>query len=281
MIGLIRQAATAAVMPDGTAYWRLDMERAQMIAQRCGCSCGDVDIMALQEKIIPEKYSRNRQSIRCDQQIRLLQSAAAIVGLGGLGGSVTEMLARIGVGRLTLIDADRFEESNLNRQALCTRIHLGRLKAEAAGEQVAAINASITPTPLALRLDALNARALLAGHQVVVDCLDNIADRFVVEKACRENAIPLVSGAVAGFCGQLTVVFPRDKGLAAVYGNPDGSNHPEGVETSLGNLSFTVNVMAGLQCAEVINILLTGDSPLRNRLLVMDLSDATVEVVAL
>jgi len=279
IVDQIRKAASKRVRADGSGYESLGLVEAGAIAARLGRPVRHIETAALAQGIVPEKYSRNLTALSPDDQIVLARAAVAVVGVGGLGGNVTEMLARIGVGRLTLIDADRFEESNLNRQVLCTPDCLGRLKAEVASERVATVNASVTAIACALRLDDTNARSVLAGHQVVVDCLDNLPDRLVVEKACRDNGIALVSAAVAGYCGQLTVVFPGDRGLGAIYGDATGST--TGVEAHLGNLAFTVGVMAGLQCAEVINVLLHAHSPLRHRVLVMDLGDATVEVVVL
>lgn len=279
LVDQLAGAATTQTRPDGTAVAALDLKSAGRIGARMACDGATIAGAALGQGIVPEQYLRNQKTLSTDDQLVLARSAVAVVGLGGLGGIVTEMLARAGVGRLTLIDADRFEPSNLNRQVLCTLDDLGRFKAEAATRRVAAINPAVVPTARTERIDATNASALLAGHQVVVDCLDNLPDRFVVETACRDKGIALVSGAVAGFCGQLTVIFPHDRGLTAIYGKPAVS--VEGAEAILGNLACTVSVMAGLQCAQVLSVLLTGQSPLRHKLLVMDLSDATFQVVRL
>jgi molybdopterin/thiamine biosynthesis adenylyltransferase len=279
IVDQIAKAAAMQTRPDGTTVAVLDLEAASRIGTRMACDGAAIAETSLGQGIVPEQYLRNQKSLGTEDQLVLARSAVAVAGLGGLGGSVAEMLARIGVGRLSLIDADRFEPTNLNRQVLCTLDDLGRFKAEVAARRIAAINPAVIPMARPERIDTANASALLAGHQVVVDCLDNLPDRFALETACRQNGIPLVSGAVAGFCGQLTVIFPRDSGLTAIYGKPAVS--AEGAEAVLGNLACTVSVMAGLQCAQVLGVLLTGQSPLRQRLLVMDLSDATFEVVRL
>jgi len=277
----LARAATTQTRPDGTTVAVLDLEAAGRIVARMGGDGVAVATTALGQGIVPEQYLRNQKTLSTDDQLVLARSAVAVVGLGGLGGIVSEMLARMGVGHLSLIDADRFEPSNLNRQVLCTLEDLGCFKAEVAARRVAAINPAVVPTATVGRIEAIDAGHRLAGHQVVVDCLDNLPDRFVVETACRQNNIPLVSGAVAGFCGQLAVIFPQDKGLTAIYGDPALLRQTKGVEAGLGNLACTVSVLAGLQCAQVLSVILTGQSCLRHRLFIMDLSDATFEVIRL
>ncbi len=100
-------------------------------------------LVALQNDIVPEHYARNLRFFSVEDQIALLNSQVGVVGLGGLGGAVTEILARIGFGRLVLLDGDMFEESNLNRQFLSKTDLLGSSKANAAKQRVAEVNPSI------------------------------------------------------------------------------------------------------------------------------------------
>jgi molybdopterin-synthase adenylyltransferase len=228
----------------------------------------------------PQRYARNRGTLSGRDQIVLLGSRVCIVGLGGLGGGVTEILTRLGVGPLTLIDGDVFEESNLNRQLLSTVQNLGTSKATAAALRVRQINPSVQTRIHPVFLDAQNAASLLEGAAVVVDCLDSLRTRFVLEKAAKAAGIPLVSAAIAGTYGQITTIFPEDPGLSLIYGPEDGV--PEkGAETALGTLPYTALALASLQCSEITKILLNRGSLLRNRLLVLDLMDNAVEVLAL
>jgi molybdopterin/thiamine biosynthesis adenylyltransferase len=206
--------------------------------------------------------------------------AEGVVGLGGLGGTVAEVLARMGVGRLTLVDGDRFEESNLNRQLLSTVDGLGQLKSEAAQARVGRINPSVDVNALTEFVTADNAGAVLEGCNVVVDCLDNLRTRFVVEDACRRIGCPLVSAAVAGASGHVTTIFPEDTGLRLIYGEP-GQLPLKGAETALGTLPHAVVFLATLECAEVVKIILKKGSLLRHKLLVADLMDGIVEVMNL
>jgi molybdopterin/thiamine biosynthesis adenylyltransferase len=129
-------------------------------------------------------------------------------------------------------------------------------------------------------LTAANADVLLNGVDVVVDCLDNLPTRFHVEDACRRIVRPLVSAAVAGVSGHLTTIYPEDRGLRLLYGEPE--NAPlKGAETSLGTVPFAVVFLAALECAEVTKIILGRGTPLRHKLLVADLLGGTIELMTL
>jgi molybdopterin/thiamine biosynthesis adenylyltransferase len=115
----------------------------------------------------------------------------------------------------------------------------------------------------------------------VVDCLDNIPSRFALEAAAKRAGIPMVSAAIAGISGHVTTIFPEDKGLETIYGPEDQISMAKGAETRLGCLAPGVNLIASLECAEVLKVLLKKDTTLKNRLLVVDLADYTVESLQL
>jgi molybdopterin/thiamine biosynthesis adenylyltransferase len=280
LITAIHAAAPARTQTDGAAYASIAAARVRDLSQAFGLSGCEVEISALENGVVPERYARNLNTLSLDEQATLLKAGVAVVGLGGLGGTVVEILARLGIGSLTLIDGDRFEESNLNRQLLSTMDRLGMPKAQAGAERVQQINPSVSTRVHGLFLTADNALQLLAGSAVVVDCLDNLPTRFDLQTACRQLNLPLVSAAVAGASGQLTVIFPEDQGLAAIYGDPSGLP-ATGVEAVLGNLPHTVTLLASLQCTEVVKILLGKDNVLRNRLLLVDLTDLTFAIMRL
>jgi molybdopterin/thiamine biosynthesis adenylyltransferase len=272
--------AEARAFPDQTPYRSLSVQNVLELSRRSGIPGREIEITALENGIVPERYARNMRIFSLTDQATLLKARAAVVGLGGLGGAVTEILARMGVGRLTLIDGDRFEESNLNRQLLSTIDHLGHSKAEAARRRVGQINPSVECTGAAEFLRPENAGGLLAACDVVVDCLDNLPTRFVVEDACRDLGRPMVSAAVAGASGHLTTIFPEDRGLRLIYGEPQNLP-PKGAETALGTVPFSVVFLASLECAEVAKIILKKGTPFRNKLLVADLMDGLIEVMTL
>ena len=228
----IAQLAEEGRFPDGEAFSGISRSAAAALTRETGLPLRRIEQAALATGIVPLHYARNMQSLTPTEQSTLLGARVCVVGQGGLGGGVTEILARQGVGALTLIDGDRFEETNLNRQLLCTESGLGGLKAEAGADRVGRINAAVKVTHHAVFLDASNAAGLMAGADVVVDCLDNLRDRFVLEAAAKAAGIPLVSAAVAGTGGHATTIFPEDPGLRLIYGDPGqgaaqrGRSHP-------------------------------------------------------
>lgn len=221
----------------------------------------------------PNRYDRNREALSASECEELAKKHVTVVGCGGLGGSVIEALARIGVGSLHLIDGDVFEPSNLNRQILCTESALGREKALVAAERVRAINSEVTPKPTVAYLTEQNAASLLEGAECVVDCLDNLEARFWMAHACQNLGIPVVYGAIAGWFGQVCTVFPQDVSFTSIYGEPFG----ESQHKKLGNLAFTAHTVAAVQAAETVKVLLGRAGAIRNRLLMIDLLDGSVD----
>jgi len=276
----LKARATPRAFPDGTLYTAVDGRTVEILSGFFGVSGRQVEIAALEQEIIPERYARNFKTFGFEDQAALLRAKVTVIGLGGLGGGVTEILARDGVGRLTLIDGDRFEESNLNRQFLSTRDLLDTPKAAAAAERVDRVNPSVEVSAHTLFLDADNGPDLMAGSDVVIDCLDNIKTRLLVEWACKQAGIPLVSAAIAGVAGHVTTVFPEDPGLRLIYGDEEDMD-AKGAESTLGTLPHGITILSALECAEAVKIITGRGKPLRNRLLLMDVADYTFQVLEL
>ena len=226
------------------------------------------------------RYARNFQSISLEEQESLASARVCVVGLGGLGGGVVEMLTRIGVGTLDLVDGDCFDETNLNRQLLSSEKDLGVPKAQVARERVVAINSTVNVNAFNAFLNRENAQEIMGNAQVVVDCLDSIAHRFLLQELAQTQNIPLVSGAIAGTAGQVTVIYPGDLGFQLIYGDSD-DNKGSGIEQQLGNLAHCALLVASLQSSEVIKVLLGWGEILRNRLLICDLMTNSFEVMQL
>ena len=223
------------------------------------------------------RYDRNKTALSEDECASLAEKSIVVVGCGGLGGLVIEALARIGVGYLRVIDGDVFEESNLNRQLLCTEETLGREKALVAAERVKAINSEINIDPVVSFIEEANAYELLANADCVVDCLDNLEARFWTAHACQKLSIPIVYGAIAGWFGQVCTVHPGDVSFVSIYGEPFG----ESQHKTLGNLPFTAYAIASLQASEAVKVVLDKPGQIRNRLLMVDLLDGSVDDVEL
>lgn len=222
-----------------------------------------------------KRYNRNIGTITIEENYKLSVSKVCIIGCGGLGGHIIEGLARIGTGFITAVDGDVFDETNLNRQLLSSQINLGKSKAQEAKNRISKINSSVQVTPLDVFLTEENASDIVAGHDAVVDAMDNINGRKILEKACEIQKIPLVHGAIAGWHGQATVIYPGDKTFSLLY--PDDEN--KGVELETGNPSFTPAVVAAIEVAETIKVILKRPQVLRKQLLTIDLLNHQYEVI--
>jgi molybdopterin/thiamine biosynthesis adenylyltransferase len=276
----LKKTKKETINSSGKKYYSISLKQIKEIAGKFQTKSREVEILALKSDIIPERYHRNLGVISPSEQIKLLQSKVAIIGVGGLGGTVLELLARIGTGKLIIADKDMIGDSNLNRQILSTETNLGQNKAEVAVRRVKEINSSIEITGHSVFIDSDNVKKIIEGAEVVVDALDNLPVRFILQQACRELNIPLVHGAIAGFNGQLTTIFPQDKGLELIYGS--NKNLPEhGSEVTLGAPTATPALIASLEAQEVIKILLKRGKLFRNRLLYIDIEDGTMEILNL
>lgn len=276
----IAESAEICLAPDGKEYPVIGFKAVHSIAQARGISAREVEIAALKQGTIPRSYLRNMGTIGQDGQIKLLRSAVAVVGAGGLGGTIIELLTRQGIGHIIIIDNDRFTEEDLNRQLMSTEEDLGEYKAITAARRVKEINSAITVTPLVEKLTRGNARKLLKGAKVVADGMDNLPSRFAVEEACRDLGIPFVYGTIAGFNGQLMTIFPEDVGLSSIYGPLH--NLPErGIEVKIGTPSATPAMIAAWQVQEVIKVITGIGKPLRNHLLVLDAWEGVVDKIEL
>ena len=214
-----------------------------------------------------ERYLRNHDAISEEEQAFLSTKRVLVVGCGGLGGMVIECLARIGVGYLRVVDGDVFEESNLNRQLLSSTMNLGRPKTLAARQRVLAVNPLVEVEAVQANLTAENALELLADCDAVVDCLDNIPARLVLQQSAKSAGIPMVHGAVAGWNGRVCVIGPGEDLLNLLY--PD-TQESRGEEWQAGTLAFSASLTASWQAAETVKLLL-GKPGLHGEILEVDL----------
>jgi molybdopterin/thiamine biosynthesis adenylyltransferase len=249
----------------------------QEVVNEMGLSRREVEIAALREHLVPTRYERNLGTVGWEGQITLLQSTVGIVGAGGLGGWVIEGLARMGVGRLIIIDGDVFEENNLNRQAFCVERNLGHSKVEAARQRVAEVNAAVEVVTHQARVDEPQMVELLRGADVLVDALDALPTRLALQRAARELSVPLVHGAIAGFVGQVMTILPDDPGLLGLYGRDRVPEH--GIEAQWGNPAATPMMVAAWQIQEVVKLLTGCGEPLRRRMVFMDSEIGAIDIL--
>lgn len=247
-------------------------------ANEFSISVAAVEKIALQQGILPARYQRNRQLLSTQDQLHLCQSHVVVVGCGGLGGNVIEGLTRLGVGTLTVIDPDVFEENNLNRQLLSNLANLGTRKVDAAVDRVAQLNPAVKVQPKFQALDKNNGAMLLSGAHVVVDALDSIEVRLELSALCHRLELPLVHAAIGGWYGQATTQLPGRHGLETIYSR---NRKQSGLEKNMGNPSFTPAMLAAVEVAETCKILLSRGTPLCDRLLIADLLDMEFDEIPL
>lgn len=276
----INELKTAGVSSAGGEYQSLSLKAMDAIRNETRLSGRKVEIAALENGVIPTRYHRNIGSIGVSGQLKLLKADVAVIGAGGLGGGVIELLARLGIGGITVVDGETFSEDNLNRQLLCTRVNIGKSKAAAAAERVLEINSAVEVTPHQVFLDAENVDSLIGDCDIVIDALDNIPARFLIQEAAGRLELPLVHGAVAGFIGQLMSVFPGEAGLTALFG-PEGESPPGGIEVEAGVPAVTPFLIAAGEVMEALKIILGIGRPVAKRLLYFELEEGKVSEINL
>ena len=216
-----------------------------------------------------DRYVRNIGTLTQDENQTLHDSKVLVAGCGGLGGYIIQMLARLGIGHITAVDPDVFDRTNLNRQLFADELSIGKSKALITKERIKLINPDIDILPVIEYIDTDNGEKILAGHDLVIDALDNIPSRLVIEEICKNLNIPLVHGAIAGWYGQVCSVLPGDDTLSRIY----SSDISKGIERHLGNPAFTPALVASIQVSEAVKILIKRGELLQNKLLFMDLLD--------
>ena len=267
----IRECAMKITDPAGREAKILEDRAAREIAWQSGVALHEIYREALNLGVYPYRYIRNVDILSAAEQLRLAESRVAVIGAGGLGGQVIVLLARIGVGTLVVVDCDHFDETNLNRQALCTAETLGESKARAAVEAVASINPGIRVIPHPVRIDAGAIDGILAGSDVAVDGLDNAPDRLLLQEAAGRLGIPMVHGALAGFEGRIMTILPGDAGVKQLYGETADRADPDRPEAVLGVPAVTAALIGTFQAMEVLKILLRRGSLFRNAMAYADL----------
>lgn len=221
-----------------------------------------------------ERYSRHLllPEVGAQGQQKLLQSRVALIGAGGLGAPAGLYLTAAGVGSLTLIDDDRVEKSNLQRQVLHTDARVGVAKTESARIALNALNPGVRIRTIAQRLRASNVEDLIRDHDVVIDGADNFPTRYLLDAACRRLKIPLVYGAVHRFTGQVSVFDARAADspcYRCLFPEPPAAaDAPNCAEA--GVLGVLPGIIGLLQTNEAIKLLLGIGRPLIGRLLCFD-----------
>ena len=270
-----------AYSSDESAESRLVLDDRSLLdwSERRGISPRDAQIEALEEGIIPLRYLKNFSALDLPQQTRICRSSALICGCGGLGGALINLLARVGVGKLRLVDGDSFAPTNLNRQWLCDTYSLYQPKALIAERRVRAINPLIDVEAFNAILDETNAEDLVEGTDLVLDALDNLEGRFLLAEVAHRLGIPYLHGAATGWWGQVSTFMPDSTlDLKAIYG---AKKTRDAVEIAMGVLGPAPSVIASLQAFEAIRLLSCKNPAYANRLVYFDGESGTMERIQL
>ena len=217
------------------------------------------------------RYERNIPALTEAECLALRNKRVLVVGCGGLGGHIIDMLARIGTGTLRVVDGDVFEKTNLNRQLLSQVPLLGVSKAKAAAEHVARVNPDVRVEAVEGFLTEENADALVAGCDAVVDALDNIPSRKILAASCEKANIPYIYGGIQGWVAQASISMPGDGLLDKLF--PEGT-----VIRDKSVLSFTPPLCASMQVSLCVK-LLTGRAVETGTLYYFDLLNQEFEII--
>lgn len=216
-------------------------------------------------------YSRqillNGWDIEAQEKLKLAN--VLIVGCGGIGCTTAELLARAGVGKISLIDADTVEISNLQRQIAYVAQDVGFYKSEILAKRLQTINPFIQVESYTSKLDENNAQALIAQQDLVLDGCDNFTTRYLVNHICTQLHIPLISASAIGFQGQLFMVEGESACYECLF--PKAQQHNESLRCAdSGVLATTPNVMASLQAHHALLYLGLAKTPLKQKLMLWD-----------
>lgn len=219
------------------------------------------------------RYSRHilLNEIGIEGQALISGSHALVVGAGGLGSPVALYLGSAGVGHITVVDHDRVDLTNLQRQIAHTMARVGQPKVLSIQAAIAAINPDVHVTPLMQRADAALLDTLVAQADVVLDCCDNFATRHAINLACVKHRKPLVSGAAIRFDGQVSVYDPCDANspcYACLF--PPDTTFEETRCATMGVFAPLVGIIGSIQAAEALKLLSAAGRPLTGRLLMLD-----------
>ncbi|MGE0072772.1 MAG: ThiF family adenylyltransferase [Thiomonas sp.] len=234
------------------------------------------------------RYSRHilLDEIGVEGQERIGTARALIVGAGGLGSPAALYLASAGVGRITLVDGDRVDLTNLQRQIAHSEARIGLLKVDSAREAMRQINSTVEVQTLAQRADEAQLFALVQAADVVLDCSDNFSTRHALNRACVAHGVPLVSGAAIRLSGQVSVFDTRadasgQRGPCYACLFPPDAPVEEVRCATMGVLAPLVGLVGSLQAVEALKLLARSGNTLRGRLLLIDALDSEFQTLAL
>jgi molybdopterin/thiamine biosynthesis adenylyltransferase len=265
----------------GNTYRCLSIAAMREISLSRGLANREISAAALEHGFLPLRYVKNIGTLGLDGQAKLLRSKAVLIGAGGIGGQSAELLARMGVGMLVLVDPDVFDETNLNRQNFACGAVMGMAKVDVVRERLKEINDDVEVAGMRVTADKDSLPAIIAGADVVMDGLDNLDDRLLLQDACAAAGVVMVHGAIAGSSLQVTTVFPGERGLTGFMPKPTPGDKARGIEVETGNPATTPMLAAAIQASEAVKVLRGRETTLRGKMLYLDTEDWTIEFIEL
>lgn len=230
-----------------------------------------------------EMIARQVPLVSKKEQEKFKNAKITVIGCGGIGGEAIEMLARMGVGELVLVDEDSFDLTNMNRQTLATMDDLNEDKSETAAKKVKAINPYVKVTNYSEHVNEENVDEIIADSRIVIDALDNVLTRVIVSRKANENKIPFIHGAIHGTLGQITVFLANTKSYEEMFSLPSlGKDLTEEVMEELENVTSgtppaigpTPNLIGCLEAMEAYKIITgIGKVTVAPKILTFDLLD--------
>lgn len=230
-----------------------------------------------------EIASRQMSIVTRSEQQKFKDAKITVIGCGGIGGQTIEMLARMGIGELIIVDEDSFDMSNLNRQNFATLSEIGLSKSEVVKDKVRLINPYVKVTNFNEHVDENNIDKIISDSHIVIDALDNVVTRVIATRKANEKKIPFIHGAIHGTLGQITTFLPNTKSYEEMFNLPSlGKDLTDEVIESLKNVTSgtppaigpTPNLIGCLQAIEAYKIITgIGKVTVSPKILTFDLLD--------
>ena len=215
------------------------------------------------------RYDRNKPIISEDIQEKIGNTNICIIGLGGLGGQLVELIARLGFKKLILIDGDIFNETNLNRQILSTEDNIGKFKADIAKERVNMINSKIDVSTHKVYINSLEDIHLFEDSHLIMDGLDNVKSRLLIQEIAFALDIPLIHGAIGGWEGQYGFFSPDKNRMSMIYSE-------DAKIQKVANLTHMPNLIACMQVSLLIQYMINPNFSNMNKLFRINVLDNSI-----
>jgi molybdopterin/thiamine biosynthesis adenylyltransferase len=214
---------------------------------------------------VQQRYVANLGIMTPVEWERLAKTRVLLVGLGGLGGHLANSLVRLGIRSLTLVDFDRFDESNLNRQLFSTPDAIGRFKADVLCEELKKINSNLELKKNCVMVQEVDS-AIFETTDVIIDAVDDIKTKLYLETMGKNHLKPVLHGAVGGWYGQVGILTPGSNLLSQIY-----QDATAGIEQIQGSPTFTPAVVANMMAGELVKYILRRSEALIDQILMIDL----------